>query len=159
HYPVEYISIAEPQQSGSWHLHVLLKSLTIKKLYIPIEILSELWTHGYSYIEKLPFIDNFGLYFSMRATDVHPGDEYADKSNIPKSVIKGGRLHFYPKNFKLYRCSRKIKRPIPIQMTYGEARKIISNRTLCFSCSKQIISVDEDGNNKTLNTICYEQYK
>ena len=159
HYPVEYISIAEPQKSGSWHLHILLKSSTIKNLHVPIEILSELWPHGYSYIEKLPFCDNFGAYFAVRVTDIHPNDEYTAESDVPKSIIKGGRLHFYPPNFKLYRCSKHIKRPQPIQLTYGEARKLTEDMKLCFSSAKQIISVDKDGNEKTLNTICYEQYR
>lgn len=158
-YPVEYVAIAEPQQSGSWHLHVLLKSLINKNLHIPIEILSELWTHGYSHIEKLPFANNFGAYFSVRVTDLYPDNEHMDKSTISKSVIKGGRLHFYPKNFKLYRCSKGIKRPQPMQMTYGDAKNLTKNMELCFSCSKQIVSVDDEGNEKTLNTICYEQYK
>lgn len=159
HYPVEYITIAEPQQSGSLHLHVLLKSLTTKKLHISIEILSELWPHGYFYIEKIPFVDNFGAYFAVRVTDLCPDDDHIGKSNIPKSVIKGGRLHFYSKNFKVYRCSKGIKRPLPMQMTYGEARKLTENMKLCFSSSKQIISVNEEGDEKTLNTIYYEQYK
>ncbi len=159
HYPVEYVTIAEPQQSGSWHLHVLLKSFTIKKLHIPIETLSELWTHGYSYIEKLPFSDNFGAYFSVHVTDIYSNDKYTAKSNISKSVIKGGRLHFYPPNFKIYRCSKGIKRPLPTKMTYGEAKKLTYGMKLCYSCSKQIISVDELGNEKTLNSICYEQFK
>lgn len=159
HYPVEYIAIAEPQRSGSMHLHVLLKSLTIKKLHIPIEILSELWKHGFSHIEKLPFADNFGAYFSVRVTDLYSGDKQTDNSAIPKSVIKGGRLHFYPPNFKLYRCSKGIKRPLPTKMSYGEARRLTEDMILCFSSAKQIISVDDDGNEKTLNSIYYEQYK
>ncbi len=158
HYPVEYISIAEPQQSGSWHLHILLKSLSIKKLHIPIEILSELWCHGHSHIEKLPFTDNFGAYFAVCVTDIYSDDKYANNFNISKSVIKGDRLHFYPQNFKIYRCSKGIKKPIPMQMTYGEARKLTKNMELCFSSSKQIISVNEEGNEKTLNSISYEQY-
>lgn len=95
---------------------MLLKSLTIKKIHIPIETLSELWKHGYSYIEKLPFSDNFGAYFAIRVTDLYPDTDHTNKSNTPKSVIKGGRLHFYPQNFKLYRCSKGIKRPHPVQM-------------------------------------------
>lgn len=159
YYPVEYIAVGEPQQSGSWHLHILLKSFTIKKLHIPIEILSELWKHGYSHIEKLPFCDNFGAYFAVRVTDIYPNDEYIAKSNIPKSIVKGGRLQFYPKNFKLFRYSKGIKRPQPIQLTYGEAKKLTDGMKLCYSCSKQIISVDESGKEKTLNTISYHQYK
>ena len=159
HYPVEYIAIAEPQQSGSWHLHVLLKSLSIKKLQIPIEVLSELWIHGYSHIEKLPFADNFGAYFAVRVTDFYSEDSDINNANAPKSVIKGGRLHFYPPNFKIYRCSKGIKRPLSTKMVYGEAKKLTNGMKLCYSCSKQIISADEYGNEKTLNSICYQHYR
>ena len=157
HYAVEYIVVAEPQQTGSWHLHVLLKSQTTRKFRIAIETLSELWTHGYFHIEKLPFVENFGAYFAVRVTDFYSEDSAIN--NAPKSVIKGGRLHFYPPNFKIYRCSKGIKRPLPVQMTYGEAKKLTDGMKLCYSCSKQIISVDKEGNEKTLNTVSYEQYK
>lgn len=143
HYPVEYIAISEPQRSGSFHLHILLKSPTFKKLRIPIETLSELWTHGFSHIEKLPFVNNFGAYFAVRVTDFYSEDSDINNVNAPKSVIKGGRLHFYPPNFKIYRCSKGIKRPLPVQMTYGEAKKLTDGMKLCYSCSKEIISVDE----------------
>lgn len=159
HYPVEYIVVIEPQKTGSWHLHVLLKSLTNKSLQIPIEVLSELWNHGYFHIEKLPFADNFGAYFAVRVTDFYSEDSDINNVNAPKSVIKGGRLHFYPPNFKIYRCSKGIKRPLPVQMAYGEAKKLTDGMKLCYSCSKQIISVDESGKEKTLNTISYHQYK
>ena len=158
-YPVEYIVVAEPQQSGSWHLHVLLKSMTIKRLHLPIKILSEMWIHGNFHIEKLPFAENFGAYFAVRVTDLYSDDSDINKANAPKSVIKGGRLHFYPPNFKIYRCSKGIKRPLPTKMSYGEARKLTDGMELCYSCSKQIISVDEYGNEKTLNSICYQQFK
>lgn len=158
-YPVEYVVVAEPQQSGSWHLHVLLKSMAIKRLHIPIEVLSELWNHGYFHIEKVPFADNFGAYFAVRVTDLYSEDSDINNINAPKSVVKGGRLHFYPPNFKIYRCSKSIKRPLAIQMTYGEAKKLTDGMKLCYSCSKEIISVDEYGNEKSLNTISYHQYK
>lgn len=158
HYHVEYISIAEPQRSGSFHLHVLLKSPTLKKLRIPIETLSQLWVHGFVHIEKLPFVENFGAYFGVRVTNLKP-DEFTQKSNIPKSVIKGSRLHYYPKNFKLYRCSKGIKRPQPMQMSYREAKILTNGMELCYSSSKQIISIDKEGHENTLNTIYYEQFK
>lgn len=157
-YPVEYIAIAEPQTSGSFHMHVLLKASSLKKLYITGETLGELWRHGFSHIEKLPFIENFGAYFGVRVTNLHL-DEIIQKSSIPKSVLKGSRLHYYPKNFKLYRCSKGIKRPQAIQIPYKDAKKLTSAMEMCYSCSKQIISVDKEDNEKTLNTIYYEHYR
>lgn len=138
---------------------MLLKSLIIKNLQIPIETLSELWRDGHCYIKKLPFSDNFGAYFAVRVADLYSDTDHTDNSDVPKSVIKGGRLRFYPANFKLYRCSKGIKRPLPTKMTYGEAKKLTYGMKLCYSCSKQIISVDELGYEKTLNSICYEQFK
>lgn len=159
HYTVEYICIVEPQTSGSLHCHVLLKSFVEKKLFIPIALINRLWKHGYAFIKRISSIEKFGFYFSIKLSNSYDNCEYADKTNIPKSVIKGERLHYYKTGFKIYRCSRGIKRPSAMRMSYGEAKKLTADMRCCYSGSKKIISVDKQGNEKVLNVVNYEQYK
>ncbi len=144
----EYIKVIEPQQSGSWHLHVLLKDMKSKNLFIKHEELSQLWGNGFVWIEALPFADNFGAYFSVRFSTIEPSD------NESKSIKKGSRIKFYPPNFKFYTCSRGIKKPSAITMTHGEAKKLVNYRAPCYSYTNAILNA----NDIEINSITYEQF-
>lgn len=61
----EYIRILEPQQSGRWHIHLLVKSV-IAPLYIQFKHLRKLWGYGRVRVERLPFATNYGAYFCAR---------------------------------------------------------------------------------------------
>ncbi|MGM9551073.1 MAG: hypothetical protein ACI3XA_02345 [Clostridia bacterium] len=158
YHSIEYIAIVEPQSSGSFHIHALLKSFTEKNLDIEADLLDKLWHHGIYHIERLPFKHNFGAYFAVRVTDLYVDYKESNTTKTPKSIIKGGRLHFYPPGFRIYRCSRGIKKTTAIRMTYGEVKALTNNMKLCYSSSKQIVDVDDDGNKQILNIINYEQY-
>ena len=111
----EYISVAEPQERGAWHLHVLIKS--DKKIYIPQRSLSELWGLGRVWIEELKG-DDAGRYYVSYFTNLKIEDmskEEKKKQGLQaqkqKSYVKGSRLKYYPKNFNFYRSSRGLKKP------------------------------------------------
>lgn len=144
----EYIKVTEPQQSGSWHLHVLVKDMKNKNLFVKHEELSQLWGNGLVWIESLPFADNFGAYFSVRFSTLEPSD------NESKSMKKGSRIKFYPRNFKFYTCSRGIKKPSAVTMTHGEAKKLVNYRSPCYSYTNSIVNAD----NVEINSITYEQF-
>ena len=95
-----YIAIAEPQGRGAWHLHVLLKSVDGKHLYIDNRQMQELWGLGWTETKRLKG-DNPGAYFVayfQNTEEEHPG-LIADPRKA-KKFKKGGRLKFYPKDFK-----------------------------------------------------------
>jgi hypothetical protein len=113
-----YISIAEPQGRGAWHLHVLLKSTDGKHLYIDNRQMQELWGLGWTETKRLKG-DNPGAYFVayfQNTEEEHPG-LIADPRKA-KKFKKGGRLKFYPKDFKFFRTSRNIEKPVSETMTY-----------------------------------------
>ena len=113
-----YIAIAEPQGRGAWHLHVLLKSTDGKHLYIDNRQMQELWGLGWTETKRLKG-DNPGAYFVayfQNTEEEHPG-LIADPRKA-KKFKKGGRLKFYPKDFKFFRTSRNIEKPVSKTMTY-----------------------------------------
>lgn len=113
-----YIAIAEPQGRGAWHLHVLLKSVDGKHLYIDNRQMQELWGLGWTETKRLKG-DNPGAYFVayfQNTEEEHPG-LIADPRKA-KKFKKGGRLKFYPKDFKFFRTSRNIEKPVIEKTTY-----------------------------------------
>lgn len=166
----EYIYALEPQSRGAWHVHAIM-IWNKKAPYIANKKMQEIWGHGFTKTQKLVNIDNIGAYLSAYLGDMTL-EEYRSSdiplpplktSQIvfktlnegmkePKAFIKGGRLHFYPPNFNLYRCSRGIKKPIIEYMQYSVAKEKIGLNKPTFS---KTLFVSSDSF-KTL--IGYEQY-
>lgn len=138
---IDYIYIPEPHEKGDWHIHLLLKA--DKSLYIENSKLNEIWQHGFVKVNRLKDIDNIGAYVSAYLINIKDGE-------VTK---KGARLHLYPPQHKLYRCSRGIKIPESEYITYDEAKKRISSDKLTYSNTMYIQT--DDGFE---NTIHYEYY-
>lgn len=138
----EYIVMMEPQGRGAWHAHLLYIWENQKAPYISNDKLRELWGHGFVRIKKLDNVDNVGAYLTAYLGDmdlqemdvtkaigkkcklVFEDDESGNK--VQKFYVKGGRLHLYPANFNMLRCSRGVKRPVEEMMSQEEARKKVS---------------------------------
>ena len=111
---VEYIAVIEPQASGRWHLHVLMKNETT--LSIPINVLSALWKQGFTKTKRLKRADKVGNYLIAYLSNLQIGD----KDSQSKATVKGARLYMYPKGIRIYRTSRGIEKPLEITTTKGE---------------------------------------
>jgi hypothetical protein len=126
---LDYITVAEPQGRGAWHMHLMLKSnkplfKRLKNGYVSYILknrtIAAKWKQGFTQTKPLKS-DDVGTYFVTYFTDIVYNDdgkeatvqEIASMSDakISKRKIKGERLAQYPKYFKFYRCSRGIKRP------------------------------------------------
>lgn len=123
---VEYICVVEPQGSGRWHIHSLMK-WEGKAPFIPLKELNTLWSYGFSKIslvgKGVKDIDNLGAYLTAYLTDLPYEDltsqQQALVASSPDSIvekngkkyIKGGRLWMYPESMKIYRCSKGMKKP------------------------------------------------
>lgn len=67
---IEYIAILEPQASGRWHLHVLMKTLDHSKLYIPNSNIEKLWGRGFTSTKRLKNSDNVSAYVMAYVSNV-----------------------------------------------------------------------------------------
>ncbi len=111
---VDYITVIEPQASGRWHLHVLLKNDS--ELTIPNNDLAKMWGKGYTKTKRLRRADRVGNYLIAYLSNLQIGDE----GSQTKAIIKGARLYMYPKGIRIYRTSRGIEKPLEVTTTKGE---------------------------------------
>lgn len=163
HPPVEYITAAEPQARGAWHLH-LLAIFSSKAPYIPNSDMARIWGQGFTKTKSLKGVDDPGLYLTaylgnMELTDAISSGSFqagrlVESKDKSKAVIKGARLKLYPPGFNLYRCSRGVKRPEVYTTTEGEAREIIGTAPLTYEKTVAVV----DGQGQTVNIINYRQY-
>ena len=161
----EYISVAEPQGRGAWHLHIIFIYPCKAPFIDNNSVLYPMWSHGYTKVKAVHGVDNLGAYFSAYLADI-PLDEYErdaddtamyeiksaivddDGHETEKKFVKGARLKFYPVGMNIYRTSRGIKQPTINQIDKKEyATKKASAGTLTFSsaCSVLSASVSSSG--------------
>lgn len=154
----EYVTVAEPQARGAWHLHVLLKS-NLSMLYISNQQLELLWSHGYTDAQRLKSND-VGAYYTAYFTDLLAD---ANELGLPESKrrIKGGRLHMYPPGMKLYRCSCGIVRPEWEETEFQQAtyRYYTHDLKKAYECAYDIIKVDEAGEETVINRVYRAEWK
>lgn len=158
-YPsLQYISIAEPQRTGTWHFHLLVRDGGKRPLWIENKEISNLWGHGFTKTVRVPRVTNFGIYFVARLIHDDP-PELTESQSREKHRIKGGRLRYYPARFRFYRVSKGIERPIVLKMSYAEAEQLIRNSIPLFETTKDISRIDENGETTVVNSITYQERK
>jgi hypothetical protein len=177
---LDYIVVAEPHESGGWHMHMLLKSDQPKLWIDNNEQMQPLWGQGFTKTVRLKS-DDVGCYYtayfsnveapiSFTEADPDPEAEYAftkdDETGKQKRFKKGDRLRFYPKHFKFYRASRGIERPLPEQKKYSEVPKDLGKpvRADTYEISKTYTKYDQEtvmlkAENKVLNVVQREVFK
>ena len=73
-YPkAEYIAVAEPQERGAWHMH-LLYIFPSKAPFISNQDFANLWGNGFVRIGKLDDVDNVGAYLTAYLGDLPLND-------------------------------------------------------------------------------------
>lgn len=115
----EYIDVVEPQGSGAWHIHEIQLWTGLERApFIEEDVFKGIWRAGFFNVKNVRRVDNLGAYLSAYLADDlvdvldDDGNPVFDADGKPsKKVIKGGRLHFYPANMKIYRHSRGVKMP------------------------------------------------
>ena len=169
-YKYEYIVCMEPQGRGAWHAHLVMIFDDIAP-YIPNDEMASIWGHGFTTTKKLEDVDNVGAYLTAYLGDMDIsefknlsedeqnkmrvfGIKEVEVDGVPKSILKGARLHMYPPKFNLYRASRGIKKPIVSYEKEIEAQKKVSAGTLTFE--KTIELSDKDS--QFSNTLNYRHY-
>lgn len=167
-----YIAVGEPQGRRSWHLHLLL-IYTTKAPFIPNADIARIWKHGFTKTMGLKNVDNLGAYLSAYLGDMELTQAFQNGMKISsnaaikeftvtdesgsrntKHYIKGARLKFYPKGFKIYRTSKGIIPPTVVNMPYNQALQVVGNAPLTYEHTIQL--VNDCG--EVINTINYKQY-
>jgi len=108
-----------------------------KRLYIPREELVSMWGNNTPHIKRLTTPKGLALYLT----------------NINKI-----NWRLYPENIHIFSRSSGIKKPIPEETTYKEAKELVSDMTLDFASTTTVFSEDDDGVRKEHNVIVNESY-
>lgn len=124
-----WINAVEPQERGAFHCHVLLRSLNENYLYINNKTMAKLWSHGFTTTKRLTNNSNVGAYLSSYLLNT--------------KNKKGGRLHLYPKNMRLYRSSRNCSQPIIKFLNKSEYKRLVDTKTLTYT--KELSIKDDNG--------------
>lgn len=167
----EYITAAEPQGRGAWHLHSIF-IFKDKAPFMANETVAQCWKKGFVYVNSLDDVDNVGAYLTAYLGDMELSDavdnnciknnkgikevEYIDDNGVKrtKRYLKGARLHMYPPKFNIYRKSKGIIEPRVSYVSYEEAIEKVSSAKLTYS--KTVVLEDEKRDFK--NTLHYEYY-
>lgn len=161
----EYIVVAEPQMRGAWHLHLLYIWKHLAP-FIPNDVFRGLWGHGFVKIKQLDDIDNVGAYLTAYLGDldmtdcdhIPPGAKCEFKevregnATVSKAIVKGARLHLYPANFNLYRCSRGCARPQSQYMTQEKSKEKVLGATKTFESAVRLFDNEHDFENLIIKT-------
>lgn len=145
YYPnIGYISVLEPHQNGSWHIHLLLKDVTTKKLYISYDDIRSFWTHGFCYITRMNPYEDYGLYF---------------KKKIKKD---SELLKYYKEGVRYFRYSRNMKKPGELVLDEGSEIDIFDVLDKYKKINQYCLSIhstDIYGVSCKINQVYYAKYK
>lgn len=122
-----YVVAMEPQASGSFHAHILMKCLDKKPFYLKNSDVAEMWGQGFVNVRRIKKADNVSAYLMAYLTDIDvknvDGDIKRQDGKKPKSIIKGGRIGFYPLHFNLYRASKNCQQPEKLKSSRKKVKK------------------------------------
>jgi hypothetical protein len=163
-----YITVVEPQGSGSWHLHVMVKALDGLELWTNKEKLTKLWHKGpFSSCVKYLKSDDIGAYYTAYFTAISEEAKTGEMSidaidhleelmgkvvgtdePLLKSRLKGARLPFYDKGMKLYRRSQNCPKQDFKYVPLKELEELGFKQK--YSKSYDVQTVSEDGEVETV---------
>ena len=166
--PYEYITAAEPQARGAWHLHCVF-IFSEKAPYMDNKIVADCWKQGFVKVQSLDNVDNVGAYLTAYLGDMELSEatgipcskgikevEFEDENGLKqtKKYMKGARLYMYPPGFHIFRWSKGIKKPTVSLLPYEKAKEKVSAATPTFL--KTVVLEDSQSGFK--NTLQYEYY-
>lgn len=158
---IKYLTAVEPQGRGAWHAHILVKQLTSHYTYWPHEDVSRCWEHGSIIdVQRLRNCDNVGAYLSAYLTDLPAEDgqpvtdplQLREVGSAPKRVIKGGRLHLYPRGMRIYRASQNLTQPEikKIRPYSAEYWALLQGSNITFKSTLELTETNQDNSSDYL---------
>ncbi|MGW4235109.1 rolling circle replication-associated protein, partial [Streptomyces sp. NPDC004980] len=109
---LKYTAVIEFQKRGAIHYHLLVYNLP----YTPVDVLSDIWGHGFVKINKIDHVDNVGAYIT----------KYMIKDNIDERLL----------GEKSYFSSRGLKKPEEYILTEKEKETLLKSHDEYITYSK-----------------------
>ena len=160
-YPdAKYISAAEPQKRGAWHLHLLV-GFPYEAPFIPSADVARMWKHGFVKVQSVSGkIDNIGAYLSAYLSNMALDEDDVpfpdmEGGTIPKNVIKGARLKLYPVGMRMFRWSKGIIVPETVEMSENELVELTGGIQPSYEQTKRISDTEANFD----GIINYRQFK
>lgn len=146
---LEYFYVIEFQNRNCAHMHLLIKDMSGKSLFIEEQEIRKLWGKGYIFVEKTNkrIIEEY-FYFDYSKSNIE---------NLIDYMVKEETKEMIPSNKKVYSKSRGIVAPKTVTMKSGEAEKMLNEKNYVLINQKAFMVKSENGN--TLNTIKIKSYK
>ncbi len=136
---IEYIMIPEPQQRGTWHIHLII--IGDRSLYVDNKVVTKIWKKGQTKTEKIRNVRKLAHYLTAYV--------------IGDNKVKKCKLVDYPKGMRLYRRSSGIKTP-PAYYLNGEAVKgLLKNK--CAVWEKRYSKRTPSGYNVEIDRAIYKE--
>ena len=155
---LEFIAVIEEQKRKSWHIHMLLKNIGHKSIFIPEEEIKRLWNKGNISISK---ISKRGIKKAFYEEEMTEDADDEDDTEEPIERVIGYMCKLEskentPKGKKMYYKSRGIKFPKESKMKYEEALKLIDKWYLYYEKTVLVVSIKTDN---IVNKIKLEIYR
>ena len=143
HYPdFEYIAIAEPHETGRYHLHVVLVSHGDIPVFLSNSEIAKMWDAGFTRTTRITDSDKIAGYFCSMEK-------------------RKAWAEFYCPRRRLFRCSKGIVRPKPLRMTGEEVSNYVKEEGLCPARAYRYVvkKTQADGSTQTVNVVTREQFR
>ena len=121
----KYILKYERMGCGKWHIHMLLKDINNKELYIPNEEIEKMWKKGITKTQRV--YDGNIINDENSKEDELQEVDVKGKVGIADYMSKTSQLWDIPIGEKIFTKSRNLTLPPKIEMKYGEAIENMTN--------------------------------
>ena len=118
-YELCYIYKFERNQTGIWHIHILVRDMLNKRIDMNNTDISKLWGKGYTYtqtVRKDKFNVNYEKKDIVKSTSIEKISSYMSKTT---------QLYNIPNYSKIWGHSKNLKRPKPITIKNEYAQEVI----------------------------------
>ena len=142
-YEILYVYKFERQSNGRWHIHVLLRDINNKKIFMQNSEISNLWKLGYTYTVtvKKGFIN-------WKDNTYQIGMSKNGSEKVSTYFSKTYQLFNVPNGIQLYGYSKNVELPKITRTTYKKAKEVIdsigatleSDKTINISINKKVIN-------------------
>ncbi len=149
-YRFDYLRLIEPQESGSWHIHIVIKSaIENQQIKITESVILKAWKFGSVKVSQIYDTEGLAKYLGTY-------NNSNNKKVTSKTMEKQNRWHYYPPGVKIFTKSKGIKYPDEVAMSYGTAKEILHDYELV-SEPVSYCTINDSG--KVVNIVSYESHK